>query len=171
MIGKIEGGYGMNDYYKFFCERNPDVNIDKKKFNKIVSQFNKEIADSIIEDLEFQMPMKMGKLEMLKQERKPYINKDGVLINNTPIDWKRTKKLWEADKDAKEKKVLIRYNNNHTNNYVFRIFYNKKKAHYKNKSVYFFKPVRSLSRSIAKRIMDYSREKYDTYIKNHKRHV
>ena len=165
MTNKIEAHYGMNDYYKYFCKRNPDINISKQKFHKIVSEFNKELADSLIEDLEIQLPFKMGVLEMRKEERKPYINKEGRLVNNIPVDWKKTKLLWETDAEAKERKILIRYNNKHTNNFVFRIIYNKRKALFKNKSVYFFKPVRSLSRNIAKRIKDYSKTKYDTYIK------
>ena len=102
---------------------------------------------------------------MVKQKREVYINDNGKVINTNPVDWKATNHLWETNEKAKENKILIRHTNRHTGGYVFSVYYNKKTAKYKNKKVYFFKPIREVSRSINKRIVDYSKDKYDTYIK------
>lgn len=162
---KIPAHYGMNDYYKFFCKEYPQYNISKKQFNKIISEYNSYISNNIIDNLEITLPFRLGKIEMVKQKRDVYLNDDGLVINTNPPNWKATKHLWATNEEAKENKILIRHTNKHTGGYVFRIKYNKQKAVYKNKKVYFFKPVRELSRSITKRINDYSKDKYDTYIK------
>ena len=165
MIRKMKGKthYGMQDYYKFFKSQYPDLDISRSQFNKIISEFNKEYSQYLIENLEVNLPFRLGRLEMIKNKRGVYLDKNGNVINNKPINWKATKDLWESDPKMKEKKVLVRHNNTHTGGYVFKIKYNKKRAVYPNKSIYFFKPVREVSRSINKRISDYSKEKYDTY--------
>ena len=162
---KIPAHYGMKDYYKYFCKKYPNMNIDRQTYNKIVSEYNEFIGEKTITDLECPLPYKLGKLEVLKQKRGVYVNKQGKVINTNPVDWQETNALWERSEEAKEKKILIRHSNRHTGGYVFSINYNKINAIYKNKSVYFFKPLRNLARSIHKRILDYSKPKYDTYIK------
>lgn len=162
---KIPAHYGMADYYKFFCKEYPHIKISKSKFNNIISDYNSYLGDSIINDLEIQLPFRLGKLEMIKQKREVFLDDNGKVINTNPPDWKATNHLWKNNKEAKEKKILIRHTNKHTGGYVFSIYYNKSKAVYKNKKIYFFKPIRKISRSINKRINDYSKVKYDTYIK------
>lgn len=161
---KIPAHYGMNDYYNFFKEMYKS-DISKKKYNKIISEYNEAMGKLLIEELTHTLPNRMGKLEILKDKRKVYENKEGKIINNKPIDWKATNNLWNNNQAAKDKKILIRHENKHTNGYVFRIYYNKSTANYKNKTVYSFSPIRTLKRSITKRIADYSKKKYDTFIK------
>ena len=161
----IPAHYGMRDYHTFFCEEYPELNIDKQTYNKVISEYNKYVASILIEALEIKLPFKLGKIEILKELRKLYLNDEGKVINTNPVNWKSTLDLWSKNQEAKDKKILIRFNNKHTGGYVFRIYYNKKTAVFKNKKVYFFQPVRILKRSIATRINDYSKNKYDTYIK------
>lgn len=162
---KIPAHYGMPDYYKFFCKENPSLNISKKTFNSIISQYNDALCDLLITELTIPLPHRFGKLEIVKELREVYINDEGKVINTNPIDWKATMHLWDNLEEAKEAKVLIRHTNKHTGGYVFRIFYNKRNAVFKNKKIYFFKPVRTLARSITQRLLDYSKPKYDTYVK------
>lgn len=158
--------YGMRDYYNFFIKNNPFVKITRKEYNEIISEFNSNLAPYAIKEKGLQLPYRLGKLEILKTKRKAYLDKEGNLRNNIPIDWKATNELWEKQPSLKESKVLIRHNNTHTNDYVFKIYYVKKTAIYKNKSIYFFSPVRDFSRGLAERIKDYSKTKYDAYIKS-----
>jgi len=162
---KIPAHFGMKDYYKFFCKIYPNADISRSKFNKIISEYNEKMSELLIEELTYTLPLKMGTLEILKDQRKVYENKEGKIINNKPVDWKATNNLWKLNEEAKKKKVLIRHENKHTNGYVFRVYYNKSKANFKNKTVYSFSPIRELKRNITQRIVDYSKKKYDTFIK------
>lgn len=165
MTNKIKSHYGINEYYNYYKLKYPNDDISKKEFKNIFIIFNKELTKEIINKGKVKLPKRFGEIEIVKKKREVYINKDGVVINNKPIDWKATNDLWKSNEEAKNNKVLIRHSNKHTGGYVFRIFYNKSVAKYKNKSVYFFKPVRNFSRSINKRIRDYSKSKFDAYVK------
>lgn len=153
----------MEDYYKFYTETyNKD--ISKKKYNDIITEFNKAVANLIVEDnLFYQFPFLAFELSVRKDKRKPRIN-NGKLINNIPVDWKKTNELWERDSEAKEKKLLVRYNNSHTSGYVFRIHLSKNRAILKNKILYKFRPNRTLQRSLSSRINDPDKDNYDAYL-------
>lgn len=158
--------YGMKDYYKFFKKNYPEIDLPRQKFNDIISSYNEALASYIIDNLTYTLPFRLGKIEILKDKREIYIDpKTGKVKNTFPVDWKATKELWNKDLEAKKSKILIRYKNLKTGGYVFRIHYNVKTALYKGKTVYKFKPVRSFARALAARINDYSKDKYDTYIK------
>ena len=77
------------------------------------------------------------------------IDDDGNIINNLPINWRETRKLWAENDKAKEKKTKIRYTNEHTGGYTFRIFYRTSKANFKNKSIFKMKFNRTMKRQLS----------------------
>lgn len=160
--GKIKSDFGMNDYYKHYCKDtiNP---VSKIIFNKIISTFNQKVVDLIIhEGLEFTPTMLQTTFCIRKTQRIPKI-KDGKLINPSPIDWKTTNQLWQDDEEAKEKKILIKYLNNHTSKHVFRIKIIKSGYNYTNKKLYRFKASRSFQRLLSKRILDTNQENFNAF--------
>lgn len=148
---KVKVDYGMNDYYKFYQERyNKEIN--RTKFSSIITDFNLEIQEAIILDnFIYSMPYINFQLLLMKEKRKPTI-KNGKLLNNIPVDFKSTKKLWDRDPEAKKKKLLVRYNNSHTSHFVFRIYFKKFAAKIKGKSAFKFQANRDFKRSINKYI-------------------
>lgn len=160
--GRIKVDYGLRDYYKYYSN-NTENPVDTKKFNKVISEFNKRIVESIInDDLEFTPTTLQFTFCVRKSKRIPRI-KDSKLINTTPIDWKTTNQLWESDAEAKEKKIIIRFLNNHTSKYVFRIKALKSGTAYSNKKLYRFKPCRSFQRELAKRILNPNQENFNCF--------
>ena len=160
--GKINVDYGLRDYYKYY-NKNTKQAVDSKLFNKIISEFNKNIVELIIEkDLEFTPIMLQFTFCVRKIKKVPKIE-NGKLVNNNPIDWKTTKELWESDNETKEKKIIIKYSNNHTSKYVFRIKALKTGFTYKNKQLYRFKACRSFQRMLAKRILDPNKENFNAF--------
>lgn len=160
--GKINTDFGMKDYYKFY-KSNSKNPVDLKKFHKVVEEFNKGIVDLILnEDLEYK-PVKLQMTFCVRKTLKVPRIKDGKLINTIPIDWKSTKQLWEDNTEAAEKKILLRFINNHTSKYVFRIKCLKYKTRYKNKKMFRFKACRSFQRLLAKRIMDPNKDNFNSY--------
>jgi hypothetical protein len=154
--------YGMKDYYKFYKEKY-DPEITRKKYHDIIAEFNTEVMDLIInEGLEYLIPYIYITLCVRKDKRAPKIV-NGRLYNNTPVDWVKTNKLWVEDEDAKERKILVRFNNSHTSGYVFRIYAKKFSRTYRNKRYYKFKTARDFNRALAKRINDESKDKFDSF--------
>lgn len=159
---KIPSDYGMTDYYKYYNNNGGTVN--KAKYNKVVSEVNNSIIEAMLNDnLEYNLPTLGLTLTIRKDKRKPSI-KNGKLYNPTPIDWVKTRKLWDSNKEAKKNKVLVRYLNNHTNGYIFRIYCKKFGARLKNRSIYKFKPSRNFQRSLSKRIKNLDKDKFDAFL-------
>lgn len=162
--GKITADYGMKDYYNYFIRGNPEININRGTYNNIISDFNEEIINLIIEDnLEYVLPHLGSSISIKKTKRTPKII-NGKLYNTSPVDWVATNKLWDEDEEAREKKLLVRYLNNHTSKFVFSIYFKKYISSFTNKNIYSFVSNRTFKRKLGARIKDENKDKYDTYL-------
>jgi len=160
---KIPAHYGLNDYYKFY-KKNSDDPINSKLYSSIIGEFNKSIINLILNDnMEYNIPELHTTINIRKDKRQPKII-DGKLYHNAPINWVATNTLWSTNKEAKDSKLLVRYINNLTSGYVYRIHLNRFGKNYKSKPFYKFKPTRFFQRSLAKRINDTSKSKFDAYL-------
>lgn len=151
----------MEDYYKYY-NKNNSYKLSRKDFSYIVSEMNKEVQSFILNEAsEFLLPHRLGAITVRKSKRKvKFIN--GKAVNTNPPNWKKTLELWEADPEAKEKKILIKHSNLHTSGYVFKIMYARSLANFKNKSFYCFSPARQFKRNLTVRINDYTKDKFDS---------
>ena len=158
---KITGSIGNYDIYKHirknkWCGLDP---ISEKDFYAIVRQMNLAMAQRLINGEEITLPCHMGTLEIRKVLRKLVI-KDGKLRTNSPIDWNTTLSLWYNDEEARHQKLLVR----NPNNEIFKVYYNKGKASYTNKSFYSFSLNRTIKQSIKTRA---SQGDLDAYLLRH----
>lgn len=159
----LKSDYGISNFYKYY-KTISDTPINSKLYNQIITEYNNELRNLIIEDnLVYQLPYLGFEIILKKQKRTPRIV-DGKLINNIPPDWKKTNALWEKDAEAKEKKLLVRYDNYHTSNYIYRIYFKKFKSKIKNKSLFKFQPNRSFKRQLSARIKDTDKDNLNAYL-------
>ena len=162
-VHKIKNDFGMPDYYKSYKSKTTKPVVGKQTYNNIITDFNNELQDLIIEEnLIYLMPWINLELVLKKEKRRPRIV-DGKLINNLPIDWKATNELWERDVEAKEKKLLVRHNNSHTSGHVFRIYCKKFKSTLKARGLYKWQTVRTFARKVTKAIND-DNKNIDAYL-------
>jgi hypothetical protein len=162
--GKIKADYGIKDYYKYFTENNPELKIDYKTYKSVVSEFNKEIIELIVEkNVEYNIPYLGSSISIKKDKRIPRIV-NGKLYNTAPVDWVATNKLWSEDAEAMEKKLLVRYLNSHTSKYVFRIYFKKFNLYFANKKLFSFQSNRDFKRFLGARIKDENKDKYESYL-------
>ena len=144
---KVNNSWGVYDAYKYIRKNKwfyIGKNVSQKDFYAIVRGVNQILAEAISEGTMVTLPEHMGTLQVRKRPVKSFI-KNGKLITNRGIDWNRTIELWAQDEEAKENKTLIR----HENNEVFRVWYKKWDARYKNKSFYEFLTNRALKNKIS----------------------
>lgn len=147
---RITGSLGVYDAYKYI-RKNKWFNIGRplseKEFYAIIRSVNKLLAKELSYGKEIILPHKLGTLELRK--RKPQVLiKDGKLVTTYPIDWQATLKLWYEDEEAFQNKTLIR---NEVDE-VYKVYYNKNKADYNNKSFYFFQTNRELKKALMRNI-------------------
>jgi hypothetical protein len=101
------------------------------------------MAEQLISGKDVKFPQRMGQLEVRKYNT--YVKyQEGKIKTNRGIDWNATLKLWFEDEDAKKEKLLVKAEDSE----VFTILYNRMIANYNNKTLYQFKPNRSLRLAI-----------------------
>lgn len=158
---KITHSYGVYDAYKYYRKNKPKEKqyiIKDVTYYKIIRKINNILKEMLIEGNDIKFPCRMGNLELRKSNTGVYF-KDGKVMNNYPIDWNTTLKLWYEDKESKEKKALVKK----VTDTVFKVYYNKKTANYKNKAVFDFKLNRDIKNKLKLRIQE---GKLDAFINN-----
>lgn len=149
---KITNSYGTKQAWRWI-KKNKWLDIGmpltERTFGAIVKAVNSLLACRLLEGHDVVLPHRMGILELRKYASKIEF-KNGKLVTNLPIDWKKTLQLWHSDSEAYENKTVVRSEAKE----IFRIRYNKKFASYKNKSFYQFSANRNVRKALSEKIKD-----------------
>lgn len=139
---KVKGSLGVYDAYKWYRKNKPKDKkyvMSESQYFAIIRRINEALREELLLDGDLLFPCKMGRLEIRKYPA--VITTEGKSIKtNLPIDWNTTLKLWYEDKESFDNKTLVRMNVPE----IFRIYYNRGKANYSNKSFYQFSANREL---------------------------
>lgn len=133
---KVTGSWGIYDCYKLLRKnkwQGVDRPLKEQEFYSIIRQVNNLLAKEIGMGNTVVFPYHMGKIELRKYTPSAsFVN--GKLKLTYPIDWDKTMKLWFTDKEARAKKILVRFEEPS----VFTVKYNRQSANYNNKHFYSF---------------------------------
>ena len=149
---KVNNSLGVYDAYKWIRKNKwLDIGrpITEHEFYTIIRQVNNLLVENFLKGKDIVLPHRLGTIELRKYETKMSFN-NGKLHTNLPIDWDRTLKLWAEDEEAYKEKMLVKVEEKE----IFKVFYNKGKANYNNKSFYEFEVNRDLKRRLKQRIKD-----------------
>tara|TARA_R110000803_G_scaffold112187_1_gene180532 strand:+ start:197 stop:700 length:504 start_codon:yes stop_codon:yes gene_type:complete len=148
----IKCDYGANDYYKYFTENNLEK-VSRSLYGQVIKEFNGFLRDRMSDKgADIVLPFRLGRAELKKKKTEVKIDEDGKVINNLPTNWKATRDLWKENAEAKEKNIKIKFTNEHTGGYTFKISYLKGRATFRNKSIYKIRFNRTLKRNLSKSI-------------------
>jgi len=127
-------------YKKDYAHRYPQYVCSKKFYSKVFGKLMDTVIEMLIyENKGLYFPFINGDLRIYKHKPEPKFRKDGELINRPPVDYKKTKELWERNPEAKERKQKVYHTNEHTNGYVMKWHFNRDKVPAKYKLYYHFK--------------------------------
>jgi hypothetical protein len=149
---EVTGSLGVYDAYKYIRKNKwADIgcSLTEHEFYTIIRQINNLLAEGFLHGQDIELPHRLGRLELRKYEKRISFS-DGKLHTNLPIDWDKTLKLWAEDKESYKEKLLVRVEENE----IFKVFYNKGKANFNNKSFYEFEVNRDLKRRLKQRIKE-----------------
>lgn len=147
---KVNNSYGSKDafhYYRKIKPNNSKYVLTDCQYLKIIRLINDELRKSLIEGKDVLLPERMGRLELRKSKNSIKFV-DGKLKTNLPVNWDATLKLWYDNPSSKNKKQLVRQETIET----YRVYYNKNKANYNNKSFYEFSTNREIKVGLKKNI-------------------
>lgn len=134
------------DSYKLYKKStlNP---IDLKTYITYCHEYNKFLMSKVFEGHEVTLPMKLGTFCITGKKQKISFDENGKIKGLAP-DWVKTKKLWDSNKSAKEKKQIVYHTNSHTDSTRYKIFWSKQKIIIQNKILYSFRLTRDNKRKI-----------------------
>lgn len=150
-VHKITGSLGVYDAYKNYRKYRPKEKkyvLTESQYFSIIRQVNNLLAEELVNGREILFPKRMGTLELRKFDKNVRLDEQGNLKTNLPIDWNSTLELWYNDEESKANKTLLR----HDSIEIFKIYYNKAKANYNNKSFYEFRCNKDLKQRLRQNI-------------------
>ena len=149
---KVRNSWGIYDAYKY-TRKNKwfDIGqpVTEHQFYSIIRKINNYLADLLLQGHDIELPCRMGTVEVRKYDTSISI-KDGKVKTNLPIDWDRTLKLWSEDEEAYKERTLIKMEEKE----IFKVYYNRGKANYTNKSFFAFDINRELKKKLKKNIKE-----------------
>lgn len=142
-VHKVNKSLGVYQAYKYI-RKNKWFDIGRPltehQFYYIIRHINELLSDNLLEGKDLILPHRMGRIEIRKIDRYVRLDDKGNIHTNAPVDWDSTLKLWAEDDLAYKDKILVRTNDKE----FFKVYYNKAKANYNNKSFYEFAVNRDL---------------------------
>lgn len=156
--GKYKAGVATKEMYKHYknnVEKNSVYDVTKTVYTKILKEINSKIMNLIITtNYEFVMPYRLGTLSIKKFKTRLKLDENGNLIKSKlPVDYGKTNLLWKLDPEAKAKKKVIYFLNEHTDGYRHVFHWDKRSSNITNKSIYTFKASRENNRNINKALL------------------
>lgn len=134
---RITNSLGVYDGFKYYRKNKPkgkEYVLTESQYFHIVRAINNLLAEEIVRGEDVKLPCRMGTIELRKVDRKVYIDKNGNVQTNLPIDWNKTLELWYEDEEAYKNKTLVKMDEKE----IFKIYYNRELANYNNKTFYEF---------------------------------
>lgn len=130
--------YNAMDMYKAFKEKYPETDITYPLFKHIISAYNKKIVDKIIDGEIFNPSFNIGRMLIARLERN---------FNKKTVDWGETNKL---KKQGINKIIYF------TDDFYYRIKWDKVNCNLKNKTVYRFQPTYTFRKKLVKYIKEHT---------------
>lgn len=121
--------------------------VDSKTYIDYANEFNRFLAEKVIEGYEITLPSRLGTLSIIGKKQKIRFDEDGNIKGLAP-DWVKTKKLWEDNPEAKAKKQLLYHTNSHTDNTIYKFLWSKNRILITNKILYSLKMTRTNKRAV-----------------------
>lgn len=140
--------------YVFVRMKKINPNIDQKLIRKVIKRYFELCADDIALGNTIYLGGKLGNLYLEKSKKEiKYDPETNQITNNLPINFPETLKLWKEYPELKNKRY-IRFTNEHSNGYIFRLKYEVSKANFKNKQYFNFKYSKPVKDKLSKNIID-----------------
>lgn len=106
-------------YYRKIRPKTKDFVLSDIQYLSIIREMNLLIVDELIFNKSVKLPCGFGKLEILKYEPTSWIDSNGKLKSNRPINMNETLRLWHEDEEARFNKSIVRYDSD----FIFRFKY------------------------------------------------
>jgi len=127
--------------------------ISYKDYLSIMIRFLKFFIQKLFEGNSIDLPFSLGTMYIKGTKVKPIFLENGLIAGLSP-NWRKTKELWDSDKEAKKNKQLVYDFNEHSDNIRYKLSWKKRKLYAKYKWLYGFILTRHNKRTLSKLIKE-----------------
>jgi len=158
---RLKSDYNSKYYVDYIYRRlNKKYGLTYPQISQIIKMYHELAREDYSKGEPIFFKKHMGNLQLYKEKRGVSVNAEGKVINDLPINYRETWKLWK-DKPELKNKTYIRYVNKHSDGFMFTTSYQISKARFKYKNVYNFQFNDTLKSMLHKNILE---NKVDAYI-------
>jgi hypothetical protein len=163
-MGRLKSDYNTKYYVDYIYRRfSKNHGLTYPQISKIISLYHELAREDFTKGEPVYLKEKLGNLQLYKEKREIYVNEEGKIVNDLPINLRETFKLWKEKPELKNK-TYIRYTNKHSDGFMFTTSYQISKANYKYKNVYKFQFNSTLKKMLRDNII---KGDVDAYIKKY----
>ena len=149
--------HGASDFYFFYKNKYIENTVSASLYSKVIKEYNSFVRDNVsLKGNSYNIPSGLGKIEIRKKKVEITFDENGKIKNSLPVNWQETRKLWEENPEALKKRIKIRFVNEHSGGFTFKLWYLRRRATYKNKSIYRMRFNRQMKRQLSKSIFNKS---------------
>lgn len=161
MKKRVTSTYNTKYYVDYIYRRlNKKYGLTYPQISAIISMYHKLAREDYSKGEPVFFKKHMGNLQLYKEKREVYVNDKGEVINELPINFRETWRLWNEKPELKNK-TYVRYVNKHSDGFLFTTSYQISKARYKFKNVYTFQFNKTLKKMLHKNILN---DKVDAFV-------
>lgn len=136
----VEYRTASKEAYKSFRAANPKIKITFEQFKKIIKTSNDMIIDYLLETGEkFKLPHGFGEISIHKWKPKKYVEYQGIIHINLPIDWTKTRIAGKR----------MYHLNSHTDGFRYKWKWFQRTSYLETSKCINFRPNRVVSRRLA----------------------
>lgn len=159
---RIKADYTSKYFVDYIFKRlNKKYGLTYPQISKIISMYHKLAREDYAKGDIFYFKKELGVLQLYKEKREVYINEKGQVVNELPINYRKTWELW-AEKPHLKNKTYIRYVNSHSDGWYFTTSWQLSKAKFKYKFVYNFHFNATLKKMLHNNILE---DKVEAYVR------
>lgn len=144
----------IRKYYEQYYEIAVKDRLKPQVFMDILADFHEQVfQDIVFEGKIFYLPFNLGSVYITKRKPKVEFDEDfNIVKTSAALDFKAMRELWESDPEAREAKIKVYHQNDHSDNYKYSFTWSRKRSSLPGIGVYRFIPTRSARRALAKKI-------------------
>lgn len=137
-MSRLKSDYNTKYFVDYIYKRlSKKHGLSYPQISKILSMYHKMAREDFANGEPIYLKAKLGNLQLYKEKREVYVDNDGKIVNDLPINFRETFKLWKSKPELKNK-TYIRYTNTHSDGFMFSTSYQISKANFKFKNIYTF---------------------------------
>lgn len=160
MIGKHNLVNARTSFKFYLINKTDTKKVEEKVYIEIIYAFFKYMIEQVFIGKRIPIPCNLGSLQVVGKQRELKINEETGEIKGLPVDWKKTRELWDNCTECGQRQDKVYHLNEHTNGVTYSFKWNMKNISSSNGRLYSLSIAKDNRRRLASIIKNNQTEFY-----------